>query len=186
MRKPENLVNVTPTFVDFEMTNLTANYGRFICGCIKTYQKPVQTFRIDQTKAGKKCAWDDSDLVAQIRDCLEQQWFITTWNGIMFDVKFLNARLMKHRLRALHKPMHKDLLFTAKGTLALSDCRLVTVQEFLELEVAKTRLDCDQWIAAAAGHSPAIDYVVEHCEHDVMVLEEVFEHLLPHVKEIHA
>lgn len=179
-------LNLLPAFVDLEMTNLSANFGRILCGCIKPYGQPVQTFRIDETTAGKKEPWNDGELAVALRDAIQGQFMIVSYNGIMFDVKYLNSRLMKHGQEVLRKPLHKDLLFTAKFAFALSDNRLITVQEFLGLDTKKTRLDPEQWNMAAAGSSAALDYVVEHCVADVGVLEEVFEYLIPFVKEIHT
>ena len=178
-------VQVAPAFVDFEMTGLSANYGRLICGCIKPYGGEVTTLRIDDTARGVTYPWDDHDLALGLRDELEKQWMIVGWNSVMFDIKFLNSRLMFHRERVLRKPLHKDLLFTAKTVFALTDNRLITVQEHLQLDEAKTRLDPNEWIKASAGDAGAIDYVAEHCVQDVRVLEEVFEHLVPFIKEIH-
>jgi len=182
----ETVLNILPAFVDFEMTNLNANFGRIICGCIKPYNQPVQTFRIDQTKVGRREPWNDSELAVILRDQIEKQFLIVSYNGIMFDIKYLNSRLLKYKQRPLKKPLHKDMLFTAKTVFALSSNSLQTVQEFLGLDTQKTRLDPEYWNMAATGHSEAIQYVATHCEHDVMVLEEVFQVLLPFIKEIHT
>ena len=168
------------------MTNLAADYGRLICGSFRPYQGDTKTYRIDETPAGRKRAWDDSDLAIQIRDEIESNVLIVSYNGVMFDLKFLDSRLMHHRERVMRRPLHKDLLWTAKTAFALSSNRLATVQEHLHLTHEKTRLDPEMWVRAAAGDLEAIAYVVEHCEADVAVLEEVFEYLIPFVKEVHA
>lgn len=170
---------------DLEMTNLHADYGRLICGCIKPYGEEPQIFRIDETPVGKKEPWNDRDLAVQLRDALEKYFMVYSYNGIMFDIKFLNSRLMKHGERVLEPPMHKDLLFTAKRAFALSSNRLATVQEFLDLESEKSRIDGENWNRAATGNKPAIDYIVDHCVRDVAVLEDLFDVLKPYIRDIY-
>lgn len=154
-----------PVMFDFEMTSLNANYGRLICGSFLPLgsHTPV-TYRIDQPTDGiKRDVWDDSRLAVELRDYIEKQFQIYGYNTVMFDIKFLNSRLMFHKQRVVTRKMHKDLLFTAKYAFHLSDNRLQTVQEFLQLPDHKTRLDPDQWIRAAAGDPDSINYVVTHC-----------------------
>mgnify|MGYP001582779592 CR=1 FL=1 len=177
---------VVPAFFDMETMELNANYGRIHCASIRHYGEETLTLRIDETKIGRKEKWNDRDLAVAIRDELEKQFMIISYNGVMFDLKYLNSRLMFHRERVLKKPLHKDLLWTAKTVFALSDNRLVTVQEFLGLDASKTRLRPDMWNRAAAGDPVALDYVCTHCEADVLVLEQVFEHLVPFIKEVHS
>ena len=174
-----------PAFFDLEMTNLHANYGRLICGCIRPYGGPTTIIRIDETVGGSAVVWDDRETAVALRDELEKNYQVYGYNTVMFDIKFLNSRLMKHGERVLRTPLHKDLLFMAKKAFALSDNRLLTVQEFLGLDSKKTRLDPEMWIRASAGDSAAIDYVVEHCVADVAVLEEVFTYLAPYITDIY-
>ena len=187
MTKPK--LQVVPVFYDFEMTNLAADFGHMICASFKKYGEPeVTTLRIDRTAVGKVKPWNDSALAVQIRDQLEKQFLVVSYNGVMFDRKFLDTRLMgpECRERVVRMPLHKDLLWTAKRAFHLSSNRLQTIQEYLGLSSSKTRLDPALWNRAAAGHTPAIDYVVEHCEADVRVLEELFEYLIPFVQEVHS
>ena len=185
MPKSKADMPVTPAFFDLETTNLNANYGRLICGCIRPYGGDVQTFRIDETLIGLKEPWNDSQLAVQIRDALEVQFQIYGYNSVMFDMKYLDSRLMIHHERPTRRPMHKDLLFVAKGVFAFNSVSLKSVQEALGLVEEKTRLDPQEWVKAATGHTPAIDYVVEHCVKDVLVLEEVFERLAPFIRVIY-
>ena len=76
-------------------------------------------------------------------------------------------------------------MFVAKSVFAFNSVSLKSVQEALGLVEEKTRLDPMEWVQAATGHKPAIDYVVEHCEKDVMVLEEVFTRLAPFIHVIY-
>ena len=180
-------VLVAPAMFDLEMTNLAANFGRLICGSIYPYgaAEPT-TYRIDQTESGRREVWNDRDLAVQLRDAIEDHFLVISYNGVMFDLKFLNSRLLHYGERPMRFPMHKDLLFVAKWVFALSNNTLQSVQDHLGLVEKKTRLHPGYWNRAAGGDPEAIQYIVEHCEQDVKVLAEVFEHLAPFVKEIHA
>ena len=178
-------LSVLPVFFDLETTNLNANYGRLICGSVKAYGQPPVTFRIDETPIGKLEPWNDSQLAVLIRDALEGEFQIYGYNSVMFDMKYLDSRLMIHKERPTRRPMHKDLMFVAKSVFAFNSVSLKSVQEALGLVEEKTRLDPMEWVQAATGHKPAIDYVVEHCEKDVMVLEEVFTRLAPFIHVIY-
>lgn len=182
----DNKVQILPAFVDLETVGLDADYGRVLCGSIKHYGQPTVTYRSDDTKSGKAHIWDDRDVVVQIRDAIESSFMIMTWNGIMFDIKYLNSRLMFHEERAIRKPLHKDLLFVAKSNLLCHNHRLQSVQEFLNLAEEKTRLQPHMWVRAMAGDREAMNYVVEHCEADVAVTELAFERLVPFIREIHT
>lgn len=178
-------MQVLPVFFDLETTNLNANYGRLLCGCVKPYGQDAKVFRCDMSPSYKKEPWNDRVVAMKIRDALEGSYQIYAYNSVMFDVKFLNTRLMKHGERVLQTPMHKDLLFTAKRAFALSDNRLATIEEFLNLAHQKTRLDPEIWVRATAGDTKSLDYIVDHCEKDCQVLEDLFEKLIPFIGQIY-
>ena len=176
---------VLPVFFDLEMSGLNADYARILCACVKPYNMPAEVYRFDETKVAKKEPWNDREVAVWIRDALEGTYQIYGYNSVQFDLKFLNSRLLKHRERPLKQPLHKDLLYVAKNTFCLSSNRLATVQEFLGLETEKTRIDGEHWNRATAGHKPSMDYIVEHCQRDVGVLEELFEMLVPFIGVIY-
>ena len=88
------------TCFDLECSNLNADYGIVLCGCMTDWQPKkarrvdVRTYRIDETPGYLKERWNDHALVCQIRGDLEQSDIIVSWNGKRFDVPYLNGRLM--------------------------------------------------------------------------------------------
>jgi len=68
----------------------------------------------------------------------------------------------------------------------LYSSRLDAVAKTLELPVQKTDLDPGIWVAARRLDKKAMDYVVKHCEHDVLVLREVFKTFSPFIKTLHV
>lgn len=67
----------------------------------------------------------------------------------------------------------------------IGSSKLVNVQKFFKTADSKTDVDWDTWNLASMGDEKAMDYVVEHCEADVLVLRDVFNHLKPLVRTIH-
>jgi uncharacterized protein YprB with RNaseH-like and TPR domain len=173
-------------FFDFETTNLTAIMGRLVCASFGDSWGRVDTYRIDKTEQRSKI--DDRQLAVQIRDRLETADIICGWNSKLFDVPFLNARLLRHSERPLRKDLkHIDLMYYAGGQFnKIGSRKLVNVQKFApEVESSKSDVDWDTWALAGMGDPDAIEYVIEHCERDIRVLREVFGQLKPHIVNIH-
>ena len=79
---------------------------------------------------------------------------------------------------------HLDLMYYAGGaSMKIGGRKLDTVAKFFDCDTQKTPLDGQTWQLAATGDQAAMKEVVTHCEHDVIVLAEVFPHLAPHVKK---
>lgn len=174
---------------DIETTDLKALFGRILCASIcevlpnkKGYGK-VETLRIDTSAQDLT---DDEELCRQIRNELNYYHCIITWNGKLFDVPFLNARLAKAG-HDLYKPQfHIDAMYYARGiSLRIGSSKLVNVQKFFDVKSSKTDIDWDVWAKAAAHDKKALDIVCHHCELDVKVLAEVYWKILPLIANIH-
>lgn len=173
-------------FFDLETTHLTGMMGRIICASFSDSWGRVETLRIDQTTQRNKI--DDRELALGVRDRLEVADILCGWNSKLFDVPFLNARLMRHGERPLRKDLkHIDLMYYAGGQFTkIGSKKLVNVQKFVpEVENSKSDVDWDTWALAGMGDADALEYVVEHCERDTRVLREVFGQLKPHIVNIH-
>ena len=91
---------------DIETTDLKANMGIVLCASFHEIVPPGY-FKNHHNKVNKPYTiklnitdpYDpnpDKELVIAIRDELETYNGIVTWNGKMFDLPFINARLMFH------------------------------------------------------------------------------------------
>lgn len=174
-------------FVDLETTNLKGNFGRILCASVADNFGNVRTFRLDDPAFARKKRRDDSALAVALKEYLEQFDILVGWNSKMFDIPYLNTRL----LIANEPPMRMDIMHidpmykAGKGSLTLHSRRLDAVAKTFRLPVQKTGLDPEIWNDAADGETEAMDYVVEHCEHDVLVLRMVFHILKPLMKIVH-
>ena len=181
---------------DIETTDLRANMGTLLCASFHeivppgyygnhhdTPNKPY-TFVVESTFVGDPNP--DKALAIALRDEIEKYNAIVTWNGKMFDIPFLNARLLFHRERPVRPQFHIDAMYYAgSSSNRIGSRRLASVQQFLQLPDEKTSLDWDVWKAATRGDKKALKYIVKHCEIDVKVLSDAYWRLLPYIANIH-
>lgn len=167
-------------FWDLETSNLNADFGRLICfgGKFAGEKKPF-ILSITDSPTFKKDPTNDKWLVEKCANVLSMADEWVTWYGKRFDVPFLSSRLLSHGLNSLPPCPHIDGWEIARKQLKLHSNRLASVQAFLNLPVAKTIIRPDHWVKAMAGNRDAIRYIIEHCEKDVLVLEQAYEKLRP-------
>ena len=169
------------------MSNLSADFGQLLCAVVGEYEpkRPqagkLYTFTLKDYGARR---WDDSSLAQQWRDCLEDFDIIVTWNGIRFDVPFLNTRLRHRGMREVRVQHHIDLLYTSRFKLKLTSNGLDHVSRYLRCKVSKTHMQPDQWGKAMGGNVPAYRYIIRHCQRDVRVLAEVYDKIHHLIREI--
>jgi len=165
---------------DLETSGLAATFGGLYTASMKITGQPVQTVRIDEFKLYKKTPWDDSVIVEETRNMLENVHVLVGYNTYNFDIPFLNSRLVAHKLRVLSPTVkHVDLISVARHRLRLHSNRLESLLEHLGTSERKTPLEPELWRRAAAGDRAAMDKIVEHNIKDVTSLEEAFFRLLP-------
>lgn len=129
---------------------------------------------------------DDSALVAELASALGEYDILVSWNGKLFDVPVIQARLAFHGMRRLELNMHIDLMYYATGQfMRMGRKSLQSVSEYFEVSNQKTPLRVRQWDGAMAGKPEEYQKIVEHCDADVLVLRDVFPILKRHVRTIH-
>lgn len=175
-------------FLDIESTDLSADFGNMLAFGSKYMGEPCEVISLlDVNKHCKTCrrvdAVDDKRLLKQVWERMAGADVWVTWYGKGFDIKFINTRMVDAGLPALPAIPHVDLYFTAKHHLKLSSNRLASVQDFLQLPTAKTPLTKRCWRRAQAGDVPSIKYIIDHCEKDVIVLEEAYHKLKAYIRQ---
>ena len=168
---------------DIETTDLKGSFGRIICGSVYHVQSnKMVTFRLDKyvTKKLAEDMSDDRQICCDLRDEIEKANVTCGWYSKGFDVPMLNTRLIKHGDRRLKSMLHLDAIWYAKGWRGIkpNGASLAAVAEFFGLEESKMKVDADTWIKARHGNRKAMDIIVERCESDVRLTQEVTERLL--------
>lgn len=181
----DEYVNFRLTFWDLETTNLSGMMGRILCASFADEFGQVKTLRYEDFPG--QSLIDDSGLVVAIRDELEKADIWVTWNGKLFDVPMLNARLMKAGQRPLRSDVkHLDAMYYAGGQFnRIGSKKLDNVSKYINSPNRKTPLEWEVWQLAMTGDRTSMDKVVEHCEADVLVTRDVFAALKPSIRIIH-
>lgn len=170
---------------DIETTALDATYGRILCACFKfDDEEKIKTVAARRYKDEPKC-------LAQIVKWYESADIVVTWNGKLFDIPFVNARLMIRR-----KDTDKDcppILNPNKmqidgrwinNKLRTRGNRLDGAAKDLAIIHQKYDLRGETWVQAADGDRNALAEIVKHCEEDVLITEEVIGVLKPYIIRI--
>lgn len=181
--------------VDWECTSLKSDQGFLLCGGFKPLGKPGYVIGLHNTGFKKDPLVLDAKLALALRDEVEKYDGIITWNGIMFDIPFLNDRLMLSGQDPVEKRFHIDIMYQARqGKSRLTSSRLDWVSKQLDPDGEKDRktsLEMTLWKRAQAealaqfgNGRKNYQYIVDHCKADLNVTEQVYERLKNRVQTI--
>jgi uncharacterized protein YprB with RNaseH-like and TPR domain len=173
---------------DLETSSLNANGGFIICASIVDVLngQKVKTFRVDDYAGWKRDPWHDKGVVGDVSRYISDADLWVTYYGKRFDFPFLNTRILYWRGNGIDIPHlanvpHIDLYDTAKRRLKLHSNRLQVVSDLLG-NGDKTPLELPVWLRAAGGDKRSIEYVVEHCEKDAIILANNYLDLRPIIR----
>jgi uncharacterized protein YprB with RNaseH-like and TPR domain len=167
---------------DIEASGLNADFGIVLCVGFKEVGKgkPEVLNILDYRDASGDLIKAEKRLLKDVSARLLDSDVWLTHFGTWYDINFVNSRLIYHRLPIIPPNYnHIDTWKIAKNRLKLRNNRLITISEFLGTEDEKNAIKPEQWIRAIGGHRSSMDYIVEHCRRDVLVLEEVYGLLKP-------
>lgn len=167
---------------DIEASNLSADFGIVLCVGFKEVGKgkPEVLDILDYTPKDGDLIKGEKKLLAEVSEKLLDSDCWLTHFGTYYDINFVNSRLLYHNLPVLPAGFaHIDTWKTAKARLRLRNNRLATISEFIGTEDEKNAIKPEQWLRALGGHRRSMDYIIEHCRRDVLVLEQVYERLRP-------
>lgn len=172
--------DIKAAILDIESTGLKADWGFMICACLKEVKADslngkIHTFRSDNYKS----QWTDEKLTKDLVEKMNEFDLIIHWYGSMFDIPFINSRALRHGLTPPARNFRRDLCFVSRGSLALTSNGLANVSRFMLGKTGKTRTDYDMWLGAMRGQKKATDYIVDHCEKDVIETEKLYKKFQP-------
>ena len=124
---------------------------------------------------------DDSRIVASLADMVREADVIVAHNGDSFDIPKLNARLLLNGLEPIGPVQSVDTKTWATKAFRLTYNKLDYLAEKL-LGSNKIHTDFDLWRACYNGDEEALAQMLAYNEQDTVLLEGVFEALLPYVK----
>lgn len=167
---------------DIECTGLNATYGRLLCACFKFGDEArVQTVESRKLKEER----------AALRD-IQKIWkevdVVVTWNGLRFDIPFLNSRLLHYNMDPMPRRMHLDLMWIRRGKFRGVRATLDAASKDAHLPVSKYNVPAESWIQASQGEDEpsvkAFKEIVKHCKEDVKVTEGMLRAYRKHIVNI--
>ena len=182
--------------VDIECTDLRSDSEFIICCGIKELGKPGKIVGLADVERGPDRNRIDMHLITRVRDELEKFDGWITWNGLLFDIPFIDDRLLfcGQRPRATRFARGLDMMWHARqGKSRMSSSKLDNVAKALKCPYKKTMLEKHLWkdaedeaIAWRRGVKlgKAYQYIAKHCLADLQVTEWVYQRLLPRVMTI--
>src|SRR3990167_2204902 len=184
-RQEHWLDNARVGFLDIETSDLNANIGWMISYGLLTTSDKVYADLITRREIMGTDIEPDRRVVASCLKALNNVDVVVTYNGTNFDLKFLRARALRHGLLfpAYVQLLHIDLYFAAKSLLRLTNKRMGTVTEFLEM-AEKDHYSVDRWNRARRGDPKALDDILAHNIADLNVTRDLFISLAPYKKWI--
>ena len=175
---------------DLECSSLSGMIGRILCSGFKQIMPPevrkskAYIFRGDEVPFHNPDDFaDDREIAIATRDELEKYDVVVAHNGILFDRKFLNARLIKVDARPIKPIFFVDTMWIVRTHMRASS-KLDNVQKFLGLPDEKTDITWDNWQRALSGDTKAMDVIVKHNKQDLLVLEQAYWRLLPAMRTL--
>ena len=159
---------------DIETTGLDADYDTILCAVVKPWMGNPIVFREDKYKRPRRS--ENPEMVRSIIEELNKYNTLIAHNGVRFDRPYLNTLALQYGLDVVLKPFGNiiDPVLIARKALKFSSNSLWTLSEFLETETRKTRVSGKLWRRATIDNDKqALKEIIEHCIHDVLVLEEV-------------
>ena len=130
---------------------------------------------LDDPKRFKRNFRDDSFVARTMRDVINKADGIVAHNGDKFDVKELNGRLAKHRLKPTTQPIQIDTLKMAKTHFRYSGGNsLANLCTFFELPSPKSKITDEVWIGACEGDTDALKFVESYNRDDLPPLREIY------------
>jgi uncharacterized protein YprB with RNaseH-like and TPR domain len=159
---------------DIEAGDIHATADQMLLACFKPYERePYCISRKAQDTT-------DEELVKKVKTELLKYDILVTYNGINYDIAFLNARLIKHYQKPMPRKLHIDCYKVAKRQLkwVTYNRKLVSLCELAGIE-DKTRVKYEIWERAKYGSKieklKALYEIKDHCLKDVIVLEQMYD-----------
>lgn len=178
---------------DLETSGFEANGNIILCACIKPFsgvgRSSITTFRADAYPAYRDNRADDRAISKAIYKELKKYDIWVAHNGVDFDDKFLRTRLSEAQIEM---PRNKiiDPVWIARKNFRFGRNSLDQIASHFNVP-GKNHVDMKYWKKAkfnhGAGETAAMNYIVEHCQRDVLVLESVFnkiKYLVPRIDKM--
>ncbi len=170
-------------FFDIETSDLKADIGNMISWAIKPMGEKVK-FSCWTRKEAIDWTKMDRRVMKELIEELHNYDLIVTYFGTGFDIKFIRARAMILGLKGFPQfgqLKHFDLYYAVRNKLALHRNSLASATAALGIE-GKTPLPISIWGRGRLGYKDALKDIEVHNREDVIILEDLYEEMIPYVQ----
>jgi uncharacterized protein YprB with RNaseH-like and TPR domain len=170
-------------YLDIEASNLKANFGIMLSYCIKTKGKK----EIKERVITKEELMDGTLDKRLVEDCINDIMSydkIYGYYSTRFDIPFIRSRALYWGIEfpPYDVVKHKDVYYMVRNKLCLHRNRLEDACRLMGIE-GKTHLNGNYWIKALTGDKESLEYILDHNEQDVIILEKLHNRLKDFVKD---
>ena len=124
---------------------------------------------------------DDSRIMKSLWKLVDEADIVIAHNANKADVKWMNTRFLLNGLNPPSPYKIIDTLEIAKKEFKFSSNKLDALAEYFGIE-HKLDTNFDLWKRCLKGDEEALDYMCEYNKVDVKILEEVYLHLRPWIR----
>lgn len=179
------VMRVFPGLSAYPGLTLKANINSIICAGWKVYgEKRVHCINAWDFPNWVNDINDDFEVCKAISEVVSGADCIVTHNGRRFDWKFLQTRLVIHRMPPLPMIKHVDTCAVAKRHMMLFNNRLNTLASSFTGEKKMEHEGWELWEKVKDRDPKAMKKMEAYCKQDVRLLENIFKQLLPFIKDI--
>lgn len=134
----------------------------------------------DEIYNAKTYTTNDKQICKKLSKVINEADELVYHNGRKFDYKKINTRVLVNGLPPISKPRETDTLIQAKRHFSFTSNRLDYIAKVL-VDDAKLTNKPGLWLEALNKNKQAIDDMSVYCDHDVVILEKVFQVMKPHI-----
>lgn len=181
----KEIMKIWPGISNYPGLSLKATINTIICAGWKVLgQKRTHCINAWDFPEWKRDINDDKKVCEEIFKVLKTADAVVTHNGKRFDWKFLQTRLMYHKLGTLPKTHHIDTCQEMKKNLYAFNNRLGTAGELLAGDKKLENGGWQLWVKVSNRDKKAQNLMEKYCKQDVNLLEKVYIALRPLIKGI--
>lgn len=141
---------------------------KIICISYKwEHEDEVKNLTWDKNQCDKQMLIDFIKIMNEADECIAH-------NGDRFDIKKIRTRCIFHRIPMFPKYRTLDTLKKAKSGFNFNSNRLDYIAKFLGVGAKLEHDGFDMWVECVKGNPEALKKMVEYCDMDIIVLEDVY------------
>lgn len=133
----------------------------------------------------KNLYWDknqnDKELLEKFLAVANQADELVAHNGDRFDIKMLRTRCAFHKVKMRPKYRTLDTLSKSRGGFSFPSNRLNDIGLYLGIGQKLDTGGFSLWKEVMKDNEEALDKMLDYCDMDVVLLQDIFEYLQPYI-----